>query len=77
MKTKHLHDENIQYGDFGVHLFLFDRHDEVETNCVFLHRCTQVHCQIGLGSRFEHKHAQWGSCDNKQFTCCTNSNTLI
>lgn len=35
MKTKHLHDENIQYGNFGVHLFLFDRHDEVETNCVF------------------------------------------
>lgn len=34
MKTKHLHDETIQYGNLGVHLFLFDRHDEVETNCV-------------------------------------------
>lgn len=33
MKTKHLHDENIHYGNFGVHLF--DRHDEVETNCAF------------------------------------------
>lgn len=48
MKTKHLHDENIQYGNFGVHLFLFDRHDEVETNCVFFIAVHKFIVRLGL-----------------------------